>query len=128
MTTRSDLVAGIQPGSLPHGNRAKLEEGLKSVVPAPSPTDPGGIGGAAPPPDAAGDPLAALLSGEINPGQGSAPLTDGLSVGPGVGPNGPTPSVSPEMARLQQIAMQAKSPLLRQMARNELRRIVREPV
>ncbi len=129
MTTRDALVKGIEPGSLPHGDRATLEAGLSAALPQPSGNNPtGGVGGVAPPPDAAGDPLAALLNGDVTPSETSDPVTQGLSVGMGDGPGGPSLQVTPEQAKLQQIAMQAKSPLIRQMARNELRRIVREAV
>lgn len=126
VATASDLTAGIAPGSLEHGERAPLEAGLMS----------GAVGGAsqgaapsAPPPpvDAVGNPLAALINGDINPGGQPDPLTAGLSVGPGPGPAGTDP-LEPKKVRLRQIATQGDSPLLRAAARNELRRMVRAAV
>jgi len=120
----SDLVGSIEPGSIPQGDRAGLEQGLAGL-------GGGGAGssavaaGAAAAPTGGNDPISALLSGDVDPG-GQGPITDGLSVGPGDGPA--TEPQSPQIIRLQQIATQASSPLLRSAARNELRRIVGEAV
>ncbi len=123
-----ELSAGIAPGSLPYGSRKTLEEGLPSAVqqqgPAPGEGGAPDVSGGLPPVDAS-NPISALVGGEVDPGTGG-PATSGLSVGPGPGPGGQTPQIDPVQARLQQIAMQAKSPLIRQMARNELRRLVGE--
>ena len=126
--TASDLSAGIAPGSLPHGSRGDLEAGLASAIGTSAPSVDGAAGAVDPPVDSVDDPIAALLNGDITPGGGGGPITEGLSVGSGAGPAGQVSGVSPEQARLQQIAMQAKHPLIRQMARNELRRIVSEGV
>jgi len=129
MTTRSELAAGIEPGSLPHGGRQELTAGLEGAVGgglgAPAP---GGEGAVQPPVDSGDDPLAAMLSGDLTPPATDMPITSGLSVGAGPGPGGQIQQVSPEHSRLLQIAQQAKHPLIRQMARNELRRIVGEQV
>lgn len=129
MVTRDDLSRAIQPGSIEYGKRQQLEAGLASAVPSPAAI--GAEGGQAPGPGALppspDNPLASLLDGSITPPV-EGPITSGLSVGPGPGPHGQVSPVSPRMARLQQVAMQARNPLVRQMARNELRRMVGEQV
>ena len=120
MTTRSQLVEGIEPRSLEHGKRAELEAGLQGAL-VDAPAVPGGGAGGPPPVDSAEDPLAALLGGNLDPGGTGEPVTSGLSVGPGRMPLEAQPQ-DPRQIRLQQIATQAKNPTLRAMARNELRR------
>lgn len=123
----SDLIAGITPGSLEYGKRAPLEAGLLAGGGGGTAT-PGAIGAPSLPQDSVQDPIAALLSGDIDPGGQTAPLTSGLSVGPGPGSLGDSPAERPVKVRLQNIASTAASPLTRAMARNELRRLVREAV
>lgn len=124
--TPSDLIAGIEPGSLPQGERAPLEAGLAGgAVPGDSPTP---AGGPALPMDSIQDPIAALLSGDINPGGQDTPLTSGLSVGPGPGAMGGDLSENPTSVRFRQVAMTASSPLTRAVARNELRRMNRTKI
>jgi len=125
--TPSDLSAAIQPGSIPQGQRAPLEAGLAQAVgqsQAPQPT--AAAGAVAPPSGGMNDPLAALLSGSVKPGGASSPLTDGLSVGPGVTPSGDVQD--PRVVKLQEIATQASSPVLRAFARNGLRLLTGESV
>lgn len=126
VASKSDLQAGIAPGSLEHGARAPLEAGLQSAGGGSAP--PAAAAAGAQPPTDSSNPLSALLNGDIDPGPQEGPVTSGLSVGSGPGPNGPEIQIDPVQARLQQIAMEAKSPLIRQMARNELRRLVGERV
>lgn len=130
MTTRDDLTKGIEPGSLPHGERDDLESGLADALGAGGPAlgDALGGGGAAGGPlplDSVDDPIAGLLGGDLDPGP-SDHLTSGLSVGPGAGPAGMIETKDPKKVRLQQIATTAKSPLIRAAARAELRRLVGE--
>ncbi len=122
MTSADELRRSIEPGSTEYGDRQELEAGLSSAVqpgaPAQSPQ--------ASAQTAAGNPLAALLGGDINPNQAEdLPTTAGLSVGPGPGPYG-ADTEDPRMVKLRQAATTARSPELRQIARNELRRLVRE--
>ncbi len=127
--TASDLIGGIEPGSVEHGQRAALEQGLSAALPDASQTGPNPLAGQPGPPlDSVDDPIAALLSGELDPGGGQEPITSGLSVGPGDGPPGSLPQQDPKKVRLQQIATQARSPLFRAAARNELRRLTGESV
>ena len=125
--TASDLVAGIEPRSLPHGERANLEANLPGALAAPT---------GAPNPAAAGaavqsaqlpgveDPLAMLANGDVTLPAPEGPVTAGLSVGPGPGPL--QEQQDPRVVRLQQIATEASTPLLRAAARAELRRITGE--
>lgn len=125
MTTPSTLTSAIEPGSTEYGDRQTLEAGLATL--------PGASGGAPPPPGGGpaaggiptmGDPLTALLSGSVNPtGGGQGVLTDGLSVGPGTMP--PGQEENPVMSVLRTAATEARSPVLRALARNELRRLTR---
>ena len=129
MTSRSDTAAAITPGSLEYGDRQKLVAGLQSVGTGGQPAAPNPAAGTLPPPvDGANDPLAALLGGQINPQGTDNPLTSGLSVGPGNGPDGVQNLQDPRKVRLQQIATKASSPMLRAAARLELRRLVGERV
>lgn len=74
----------------------------------------------APGPD---DPLGLMLGGAIPPS--GQPLTEGLSVGPGAGPV-QTPAVTDDIVeRLRMVAMHAKTPTLRAMARAALHRRIK---
>jgi len=72
------------------------------------------------------NPLDPMLAGELD--TGSDPLTSGLSMGPGPGPvmSGVAPISDSGAERLRILALNAASPVLRQMARNALRGTVRE--
>lgn len=122
-----DLAAGIEPGSTEYGDRQTLEAGLATLPSAPggAPAPSAPAGGGAPPINGVTDPLGALMSGVIDPGQSGA-LTDGLSVGPGTPPPGQGEAEQPVKTRLREIAMNARSPVLRAIARNELRRLTRQ--
>lgn len=119
------LTDMIEPGSTEYGDRGPLEQGLGqmgspgSAPPgAPASGDPAGM---LPP---AGDPLEALLSGEL--GTPDGPQTAGLSVGPGPGPAAEVPFTDDVSEKLRVIADTAKTPRLRAMARAALRRRIRE--
>lgn len=118
----SQLISAIEPGSTDYGDRQTLEAGLAASSPDGAPAPDPAAAAVAPPVDAGGDPLSALLSGAVNPG-GSGPLTSGLSVGPGAGPMGQLGQVDPKEERLRQVATQSQSPVVRALARNELRRL-----
>ena len=122
----SDLAKSIQPDSTQYGDRKSLEAGLGAAVGAGGPAPSGGAASAAPPLDSSRDPMAALLSGDLNPGGGDVPLTDGLGVGPGMTP-GAGQQDSRE-SRLRQLAQSAQTPLLRAAARSELRASLGRPV
>lgn len=122
----SEAAKAIQPGSTEFGDRATLEAGLQDVL--------GGAQGGAPSPTPSGgslaipeDPIGALASGQVA-GDPNSPITDGLAVGPGTTPL-PTDHMQGDRAvRLRQLALQASSPQVRAAARNELRRMTREPI
>ena len=65
------------------------------------------------------------MNGSIAPPQEGV-LTDGLSVGPGTQPQGAVETEQPLMQTLRQVAVQARSPVLRALARDELRRLTRQ--
>ena len=118
-------TAAITPGSTEYGERGQLESDISQLLSGgggPQPPTPGVTPQQAP--GGAGDPLAAMLSGSV-PGAGSGPLTSGLSVGPGAGGEVPPAPPSNEIQALQRVALGAKSPQLRAMARVALRRRVR---
>ena len=131
MATASEAVKAIEPGSTASGDRQTLEAGLGSVLGE----DSSGQGGGPPPAPGAGgltipeDPIGALLSGEAS-GNPDIPLSDGLSLGPGAGaPDNIHPAMKTSRAnRVRDLAMNASTPMIRQAARNELRRMMREPV
>ena len=113
----SQISKSIQPGSTESGQRQVLEQGLSELgAPGGGPEPAPGGGGALPSP---GNPLQSLLSGEVNPG-GDVPLTDGLSVGPGLGGDQGAPDSRKE--RLKLLAQHAESPTLRAGAIAALRR------
>lgn len=120
--TPSDISAAIPAGTFAQGDRQDFTANLQTALGGQA----GGgqaAGGQAPPPvDSVSDPMAALMSGEINPGE-EGPLTDGLSVGPGAGPSGGEPQMDPRRQRLMEIATQSTSLVLRSSARMELRLI-----
>lgn len=116
----------ISPGSTEFGDRQGLEQGLGDVLNAgPSPAPSGGPLPAAPDGAQAGlDPINALLGGLHT---SDLPVTSGLRQGPGRAPLAPGASQLPAttMQKLQQVALNAKSPQMRHMARVSLRRIAR---
>lgn len=130
MTAR-DLIRSIEPGSIPHGERQGLESGLSQVLPAAQ--QPEGGGGASGVPGGGSvaipeDPLGALLTGEIA-GDPNMPQTAGLSVGAGSGPAVENDVMMGSRAeRVRALATESSSPLIRQAARNELRRMAREGI
>ena len=126
-----DVAKAIEPGSTESGDRAGLEQGLQQM----SGGGPVGAPGAGAPPAAGGlnipeDPIGGLMSGEVR-GNADLPITDGLSVGPGAGSadTGIDPSMQTSRAsKVRDLAMNASTPAIRAAARNELRRMLREPI
>ncbi len=123
----SQMAAAISPGSTQYGDRQGLEAGLGQAfggAGGPAGSGPAGSGPASPPSMApsGGDPLGQLLAGGIAPD--GNPLTSGISVGPGPGAPQPTPFAGTEYERLRFLAERAKTPMLRHMARQALRRKV----
>ena len=112
MATADQLRKSIEPGSIPHGDRAGLEQNLGELpsTGAAQPARPA-VGGPAP---SGADPLGSILSGELNPGGQNVPLTDGLSVGPGQG--GPADIPDDKQQRLQLLST-SRSPQIRAAAR-----------
>ena len=127
MTVR-DAQRAIEPGSTESGDRQVLEAGLSDAL--------GGSGGdpGAQPGEAPGsvsipeDPVGALTSGAV--GGDDLPVTDGLSVGPGAGGDGGPPAsmLTPRAEKLRDLAQNASVPGVRQAARNELRRMIRQEI
>ncbi len=116
------LEAGIEPGSLPSGTRGPTEDAL-SQLEGGQPV-PGGLPGA-PQGAPGGNPLEALLGGNVVPQSGN-PLTAGLSVGPGTTPDATFAGVPDEMTqRLRLLASSARTPHLRYLARKALQSRVR---
>lgn len=113
------LRRNIDPGSIPFGQRQQLEQNLGQLG---QPASPAAV--RAPIDQELGipsDPLDGLVSGEIPVGPDE--VTAGLSVGPGPGPNvGPPDS---RVERLRMVAAQARSPVLRELARRALASTVR---
>lgn len=120
--TKDQISKSITPGSMDYGARSSFNAALSGGAAPPS--------GAAAPPDAgvapgAADPLGMLLGGALGP-PGSEPVTSGLSVGPG--PGAAQGSVTPDdiSERLRLVAQNAKTPMMRAMARAALRRRIQE--
>jgi hypothetical protein len=117
--------AAIAPGSTEYGERKNLEAGLSQAMgSAGNPTS--GAQPASPVAPLPDNPLGALLSGEI-PGD-NTPVTDGLSIGPGAGPQNQHPMMSDRAQRLRTVATEAASPVARAAARRALRLMSREAI
>lgn len=115
----------IEPGSVPYGERQELEAGLQSLLGGGAEQAPGAAPvGNISPQDPFGDPMSALMGKEGY--QSNLPVTAGLSVGPGPGPDVQTNLPVSTMETLQEMALHAKTPRVRQLALLALRRIVRE--
>lgn len=126
MPSASDIASTIEPGSLEYGDRQAVAGRLQETIPdLQGGASPSGPAPGAPAPGAAQDPLARLLGGKYS---SDLPPTDGLSVGPGAGPpsTGQGIASSPMIEKLRLIATQANSPLLRQYARQALRREIKK--
>ncbi len=117
--TADDLRRNIEPGSIPFGQRQGLEQNLGQLGQSASPA------AVRSPMDAElgipSNPLDSLLGGDIP--VDSDEVTAGLSVGPGPGPGQGPPDSRTE--RLRMVAAQARSPLLRELARRALASTVR---
>ncbi len=112
----------IEPGSLEQGQRGPTED-LLGGLGGGAPTGPAGPGSPAPP--AGGDPLGALMGGNVVPQSGDA-ITDGLDVGPGFSPSQARAALPDDYTqRLRLIAEHARTPHLRYIAKEMLRRRVR---
>lgn len=126
MTTRDTAKRAIVPGSLPYGERTGFEAaidrtlgGTRGAAPA-SVSPPAGVGAVLP----RRTPLDFLLKSKVF--KTSLPVTAGLSVGPGPGPSMDLSGLPLDrMARLQEIALNARSPVLRSHARILLRELAR---
>jgi hypothetical protein len=125
--TGEQMGAAIAPGSIEYGKKEQLVRALGGMM-AGAPRNPrattpappkGNRGGQAP-----GDLMGMLTGGALPPA--GLPLTDGLSVGPGAGPVLQDASSIPSALedRLRLVALNAKTPMMRAMARNALRRQV----
>ncbi len=122
--TADQLNKSITPGSIPQGERGPLVEGLGGLTEggeSPQAASGGGPGTGVP---SAGNPLGALTSGEVNPGDLGTPLTDGISVGPGQGGQQDVPDG--QQQRLALLAQGSRSPAIRSAARLALLRYSQE--
>lgn len=118
--------AAIAPGSTEYGERGALEAAIGTAVGGGAAPSAGTGGGTAAIPGAT-DPLGALLSGAVTPQD--LPVTDGLTAGPGAGPNrGADPMLGQYAQRLRTLANEAASPMLRQAATRRLSRLSKERV
>ncbi len=121
MVSADDISRSIEPGSLPYGERQEVAGNLQAALggqgagPAPAPEAP------AQEVDAEIDPMERLLSGDHS---SDLPITEGLPYGPGGGGAAAVPEL-PEIERVRLVAENAKSPVLRYLARNALRRHLR---
>ena len=112
MPNASDIGDSIEPGSLPYGDRQIVEENIQQAASQRAPVaTPGAVSGAG---------MAKLNEGGVS----DLPVTAGLSVGPGAGATGEQTAMSPTQVQLRMLAMEARTPLLRQLARDALRATV----
>lgn len=120
--TKEQVQRSIAPGSTEFGDRQQMESNLAAAMPSQTGGAPGRGPSGPPPAGGGGDPMQALLGGL---GQSPLPVTSGLSVGPGSGPQDLSPEVNDKVAKLRMMVSQAKTPLLRHMAKQELLRMAR---
>lgn len=125
--TPSDISAAIPAGTFAQGDRQDFTANLQTALGGQGGSSQAAGGQVPPPVDSVQDPMAALISGDLNPGEAGT-LTDGLSVGPGAGVDGFEPQLDPRRVRLTDISTQSNSLVLRSMARAELRLLDDEPV
>ncbi len=110
MPNASDISDSIEPGSLEYGDRQVVTERIQQASNQRSqPATPGAATAAA---------QGRLASGPVS----DLPVTDGLSVGPGA--NGlPANAVaeSPDVQKFRLLALNARNPVIRKLARDALR-------
>lgn len=116
MAATKDQMGAATTG-MDYGAKGQFMSALQgpggSPAPQPQGTPPPAGVGVPPGPN---DPMGMLLSGAVAPTT-QEPLTSGLSVGPGPGPT-VAPTVPDDVVeRLRLVAMHAKTPVLRAMAR-----------
>ena len=122
MATPDQIIKSIEPGSIPSGQRGQLEQNIGQLPSSgPSQAAQPAPGGGIP---SSSDPLGALTSGAVNPGDANVPLTDGISVGPGDGGAGDVPD--DQQQRLSLLAHGSRSPAIRSAARLALLRYDQE--
>lgn len=118
--TADDLRRNIEPGSIPFGERQRLEGNLPQLGQAPGPA------AIQTPLDSElgipSNPLDSLLGGDIPVAPDE--VTAGLDAGPGPGSVASGPPDS-RVERLRMVASQARSPVLRELARRALLSTVR---
>jgi hypothetical protein len=118
MATQDQLIGSISPGSIPYGERQNIEAAIGQIGAAPAPAGPitpatGSLG-------IPSNPLDPLVGGQlpVNPD----PVTAGLSMGPGTGGVDSPIGIPPgSVERLRTVALNARSPVLRELARRALR-------
>lgn len=112
MPNAKEVSASITPGSLEYGDRQVVEDRIQQAMvqsQSAQPAKTGSVSQAA---------QGRLASGPVS----DLPVTDGLSTGPGAGPAQlRRPELDPMIEQYRMIALNARSPQLRQLARNALR-------
>lgn len=112
-----DISDTIEPGSTEYGDRQVLEDQMRQIQEQGNTRRPSTPGAAT---QRARDRLAA---GPVS----DAPVTDGLSVGPGAGPQHvANPASGPLAEKYRIMATEARNPYLRHLARNALRAMINE--
>lgn len=117
--------AAIAPGSTAYGERENLEGAIAAAEATPEVQAAPAMGLKAINPD---DPFSSPMTALLNKGgfTSDRPVTSGLSVGPGSTPPFDTTGLPvATMKRLQEVALNAKSPQLRGAAILALKRIAR---
>lgn len=111
MPNASDIGDSIEPGTTQYGDRQAIEERMQqasSQSQQSAPATPGASSTAT---------QQRLASGPVS----DLPVTDGLSVGPGSVPSTQRdPANDPRLEKYRLLAMNARSPVLRKLARNAL--------
>lgn len=109
-------MGAIEPGSTEYGDRQTLEQGLQALSGGAAPEMGGEVMSPTTTVPAQGSPFSSLLAGDVAPNSNN-PLTAGLSVGPGAGPQrAPGPTDNDVGDRLRMIAEQSSSATLRRLA------------
>lgn len=111
MPNASDIADSIEPGSTEYGERdvikTRMQQALQSATPGPD-RQPGARMQRA---------SSRLSSGPVS----DKPVTAGLSVGPGAGPEQNSILQSSQAQKFKVLATQARNPMIRKMALDALR-------
>lgn len=114
MASADEIARSFEPGTLEYGDREVLTDRIHQSLAQAQPPQ------ARPPGRVSERTNSRLEGGPVS----DLPVTAGLSVGPGPGPNVNTVDRMPHVDKLRLVAKEARNPALRKLARDTLRAMV----